>query len=75
MGRRRRGLDRRHVFLTSSWFLDFNYTLGFTGTSNASYYSSFKTVSSARTYEGQLIGSSSGSDMSQAFAVTLNRAF
>jgi hypothetical protein len=63
------------VFLTQSWFLDFNYTLGFSGTSNASYYSTFKNVNGARTYEGQLIGSSSGSDFTQAFAVTLNRAF
>jgi len=43
--------------------------------SNASYSSTFKNVNGARTYEGQLIGSSSGSDFTQAFAVTLNRAF
>ena len=64
-------------FITDTWFLDFNYQAGWTGTKRVNYFAPFTNPNGANgtNIVGNLIGWSKGSSVTQGVTVTINRAF
>lgn len=62
-------------YLNTSLFLDVNYSYSMTKNKTANYYSTFHNVSSPNTYDGELIGSSTGTATVQSVGISINKLF
>lgn len=62
-------------YLDKSFFLDLNYSYSMTKNKTSSYYSTFHNVSSPNTYDGELIGSSTGTATVQSVGISVNKLF
>lgn len=62
-------------YLDKSLFLDLNYSYSMTDNKTSNYYSTFHNVSSPNTYDGELIGSSTGTASVQSVSISINKLF
>ena len=62
-------------YLNESLFLDLNYSYSMTKNKTSNYYSTFHNVSSPNTYDGELIGSSTGTAAVQSVGISINKLF
>lgn len=62
-------------YLDKSLFLDVNYSYSMTENKTSNYYSTFHNVSSPNTYDGTLVGSSTGTATVQSIGVSINKLF
>ena len=62
-------------YLNESLFLDLNYSYSMTQNKTSNYYSTFHNVSSPNTYDGELIGSSTGTATVQSVGISINKLF
>jgi hypothetical protein len=62
-------------YLDKSFFLDLNYSFSMTKNKTSNYYSTFRNVSSPNTFEGELIGSSTGTATVQSIGISINKLF
>lgn len=62
-------------YLNTTLFLDVNYSYSMTKNKTSSYYSTFHNVSSPNTYDGELIGSSTGTATVQSVGISMNKLF
>ena len=62
-------------YLDKSFFLDLNYSYSMTKNKTSNYYSTFRNVSSPNTFEGELIGSSTGTATVQSVGISINKLF
>lgn len=62
-------------YLDKSLFLDLNYSYSMTRNKTSHYYSTFHNVSSPYTYDGELIGSSTGTATVQSVGISINKLF
>ncbi|CAN1489006.1 COG3637 Opacity protein and related surface antigens [Methylophilaceae bacterium] len=62
-------------YLNNTLFLDINYSYSMTKNKTSNYYSTFHNVSSPNTYDGELIGSSTGTATVQSIGISINKLF
>ena len=62
-------------YLNESLFLDLNYSYSMTQNKTSNYCSTFHNVSSPNTYDGELIGSSTGTPTVQSVGISINKLF
>ncbi len=62
-------------FIDRTWFLDFSYSYTMTQNKTSNYFSTFDNPGSTTSYQGSLIGSSTGTATIQTIGLTLNKLF
>jgi len=62
-------------FFDQSWFLDFSYTYAMTRNQTTAFSGPFASATSGYTDTGILSGNYSGRTITQAFTISINKAF